>query len=75
MTLTPEDELDILRDEVAKAVRRLWSLENAPYEGRVGDQAEWERSVHFARQNLRELRRELDGAIADLIAEAEGFVS
>ena len=63
--LTPEDELDILHQEIGKARRKLWSLENAPYEGRVGDEREWERSVHFARQNLQELERELVLAQAD----------
>jgi hypothetical protein len=63
--LTPEDELDVLHEEIGKARRRLWSLENAPYEGRVADSEVHARSVHFARQRLRDLERELVLAQAD----------
>ena len=41
--LTWEDEIDVLHHDLGVATRRLWSLENAPYEGRVANERDWER--------------------------------
>ena len=63
-----EDELQLIHQELGAARRRLWSLEAAPYEGRVGDEQEWAASVARTRERVRELERELRAAEAELVA-------
>lgn len=72
---TPEDSLDMLDEELGRRRRRLWSMESAPYEGRVGDPDTLARSIHFERQAIAELERERAGIIAEQVAEAEGFAA
>lgn len=55
----PEDEIDVLHEDLGKARRRLVSLERAPFEWRVADVGEYERSLVRARLEVRELEREL----------------
>ncbi len=66
MTLPAHVELELLADEHAQAVRRVEGLERAPFEGRVGDQGEYERTLHFARQRVLDLAVELRAARAEM---------
>lgn len=66
MAMSPHIELELLAEEHRQAERRLASLERAPYESRVADRAEWERSLYFARQRLGDLARELRAARAEM---------
>ena len=66
MTLPAYVELEMLADEHKQAVRRVEGLERAPFEGRVGDRDEHERTLHFARQRVLDLAVELRAARAEL---------
>ena len=59
MSLPAHVEFELLADEHEQAVRRVEGLERAPYEGRVADQGEYERTLHFARQRVVDLALEL----------------
>ncbi len=66
VTLPAHVELELLADDHAQAVRRVESLERAPFEGRVADQGEYERTLHFARQRVGDLARELRATRAEM---------
>lgn len=68
---TVEDMLDDLDEDLGVARRRVMSLERAPFEGRVADEARWERSLRAARRRVWELEKERAGLIAERIADAE----
>lgn len=62
---TPEDELDVIHEDLGRARRALDLKERAPFEHRVADVDEYERSLAQARENVRELERELRVAQAE----------
>ncbi len=64
--MSPDVELEMLTDEHAQAVRRVESLERAPFESRVADLAEYRRSLLAARVRVRELAADLKAARAEM---------
>jgi hypothetical protein len=73
---TIEDEIDVLDEELGQARRRLHSLVRAPLEGRwTRDGVAWLDAVGEQENRVRTLERTRAGLVADLIAEAEGFIT
>lgn len=67
---TPEDEIDVLHEDLGRARRRVADLERAPFDGRRADPDQHERSLLRARENVRELEREL-AVVLEVQAQAE----
>ncbi len=59
-------ELELLITDHAEAIRRVESLERAPFESRVADLTEYRRSLLAARVRVRELTVELRVARAEM---------
>lgn len=71
---TPEDEIDVLHEEIGKARRSLRDLESAPREGRfVGDAIDYEDRVSAAQRRVGFLERELREARAAQVAADEAY--
>jgi len=70
---TPEDEIDVLHDELGRARRTLFEKERAPFDRRVCDPIRWEESLQAARNRVRVLERELADAQAALLDADEAF--
>ena len=70
---TPEDEVDVLHEDLGRARRHLAELERAPTEGRIADEDEYLQELRRTRDRIAQLERELAGACADQIAAAEAF--
>lgn len=56
---TPEDELDVLHEDLGRARRRLADLERAPYDHRTCDPIKHGDTLAAARQRVAKLEREL----------------
>ena len=69
--LSPEEELDVLADDLARAKRDWYLSERAPLEHRVTDPALHRRTLEAKRLRVLELERELALAEADYM-EAHG---
>jgi hypothetical protein len=63
---TPEDEIDVLHQELGRTRRRLFEKERAGFDHRVCDYLVWSDSLAAARARVRVLERELAEARAAL---------
>ncbi len=66
MSLPADVELELLADDHRQAVRRVESLERAPFESRVADLTEYRKSLLAARQRVRELAAEMKAVRAEM---------
>lgn len=63
---TPEDEVDVLHEELGRTRRRLFEKERAGFDHRVCDYLAWADSLAATRQRVAVLERELAEARAAL---------
>ena len=70
---TPEDEVDVIHEELGRARRRLWEKERAPFDRRVCDPVRWSDSLQAVRNRVAVLERELTEAQAALAAADEAY--
>lgn len=70
---TPEDEVDVLHEELGRARRRLSEKERAPFDRRVCDPITWSDSLAAARRRVLVLERELAEAQAAVLAQDEAY--
>lgn len=61
---TPEDEIDVLHQELGRARRALYEKERAPFDRRVCDVIRWSDSLQAARNRVDVLERDLAEAMA-----------
>lgn len=71
---SPEDELDVLHQELGQKRRRLESVERAPREGRwTRSDTDWVDVTEMLREEIAGLEREIAGAQANMFAAVSGF--
>lgn len=70
---TPEDEIDVLHQELGRARRALHEKERAPFDRRVCDFERWSDSLQAARNRVAYLERELAEAQAAVFAADEAY--
>lgn len=66
---TPEDQLEVLEDDLARAQRRFADKERARLDHRIVNEPEFEASWRRAHQQVRDLERAVAEARAALEAE------
>lgn len=71
--LTPEDELDVLHDDLGRARRRHDSLLRARSEWRATNETELDASIRRAAHTVKTLERELAGLLAEQRAADEAY--
>lgn len=70
---TPEDEVDVIHEELGRARRRLWEKERAPFDRRVCDVQRWSDSLQAARNRVAFLERQLAEAQAAAVDADEAY--
>ena len=74
MTLPPEDDLELLEEEIRVARRRRDSLERAPREGRfTGDAVDFEDQMSAAQRRIRLLERQRADLLGRIRDEEEAY--
>lgn len=71
---TLEDEIDVIHEDLRRARRHRDDMLRAPSEGRVADQAEFEKHLRIAELRVRAIEAELREACARQAA-AEGLAT
>lgn len=66
---TPEDELDVLDEDLGRARRKHESLLRAKFDGRINE-SDYEQALWRADRRVRDLERELSKAL-EVQAQAE----
>ena len=70
---TPEDEIDVLHEDLGTARRKVEDIERAQIDGRMVNEPEHDQALRRARARVTELERELSRLLAEQQSADEAY--